>query len=242
MARYPNAIWKPLRENSTQGRIIPRAIILHTAVSNADSLFDFFQNSSELESHFYVRKDGVVEQYLDTTVRADANLKANDFAVSIETWDGGTIRWWTPAQLESLTDLCDWLCRTHAIPRAEIPTWNGTGIGYHVMFGAPGPWTPVAKSCPGSARIAQFPGLILSIQQKGNPVSETWNPWTYKNDDALAAAVPSMVGKDAYGLLMRTCDDARVIRQSIGAADGVTMRLERIEAKLDSLMAMITNG
>lgn len=242
MARYPRAIWKPLRENSTQPRIRPRAIILHSAVSDAESLFDFFQNSSELESHFYVRRSGVVEQYLDTTVQADANYKANSFAISIETWDGRTpdIRGWNPNQITGLVGLCDWICDTHAIPRTSIATWDGTGIGYHTQFGAPGPWTPVAKTCPGIARIGQVPALIHQIAQKGTAVSEpTINPWSYKNDDALADGVPDMVGKDAYALLMRTCNDARVIRKALGGSQGLSAieaRLERIENLLRTLV------
>lgn len=161
MAWCPFAIHKPLSENHTQGGITPRAIILHTAVSNADSLFNFFQNSSDLESHFYVRDDGTIEQYMDTGIRADANKNANDFAVSIETWDGGTIRLWTTAQMNALVRLCDWLCRTHNIPRVRIPNAYGAGIGWHVQFGAPGPWTPVSKACPGGPRIEQVKNVII---------------------------------------------------------------------------------
>ena len=29
------------------------------------------------------------------------------------------------------------------------------------MFGAPGPWTPVAKSCPGPNRIKQFNNILV---------------------------------------------------------------------------------
>lgn len=182
MARYPKALWKPLRENVTQGKITPRAIILHTAVSDALSLFNFFQNNSDLESHFYVREDGTVEQYMDTGVRADANKNANDFAVSIETWDGRTIRPWTTRQVDSLVNLCDWLCRTHGIPRVQIPTANGAGIGWHVMFGAPGPWTPVSKSCPGVHRIEQTKKLIIpSVAARAN-----WTP--PRSDDEMTPA------------------------------------------------------
>lgn len=241
MAWYPKAVRKPLRENTSQPRIRPRAIILHTAVSDAHSLFNFFQNSSNLESHFYVRQDGIVEQYIDTVVMADANKDANDFAVSIETWDGAApdLNFWNARQMAALTDLCDWLCRTHAIPRVKIPTWNGTGIGWHVMFGAPGPWTPVSKSCPGKLRISQMPELIRRIQQKGTTVTQpAVNPWTFKNDDALADAVPDMVGKDAYALLMRTCDDTHIVRNVLGRAnDGVLVRLERIENLISSLLS-----
>lgn len=161
MTWCPFAIHKPLSENRTQGTITPRAVILHTAVSGAASLFDYFENRSDLESHFYVRDDGTIEQYLDTTRRGDANRNANSFAVSIETQDNGKIVPWTPAQLDALVKLVDWLCTVHSIPRVQIPTADGAGIGWHVMFGAPGPWTPVAKSCPGAPRIGQTRTTII---------------------------------------------------------------------------------
>lgn len=197
MAWCPFAIHKPLRENATQGNITPRAIVLHTAVSNATSLFDFFQNNSNLESHFYVRENGVIEQYMDTEIMADANKNANGFAVSIETWDGGVIREWTDAQVVAIIRLCDWLCAVHKIPREQIPTSYGAGIGWHVMFGAPGPWTPVAKSCPGAPRIAQVKNIIIPAVKRGSPVAETDParvPWTYKNTQVSE--------KDTYGLLV----------------------------------------
>lgn len=200
MAWCPFAIRKPLRENATQQRITPRAIILHTAVSNVLSLFDFFQNNSNLESHFYVREDGVIEQYMDTEIMADANKNANEFAVSIETWDGGTIRPWTALQVTALIRLCDWLCDKHGIPRVQIPTANGAGIGWHVMFGAPGPWTPVAKSCPGGPRIQQTQQIIIpQVRKAGEPMADTTPAefWGYENNNS-----PEVRGRDAYQLLV----------------------------------------
>jgi hypothetical protein len=167
VAWCPFAIHKPLSENHTQGAIVPRAVILHTAVSASDSLFSFFQNNSNLESHFYVTEEGVVEQYMDTQIMADANKNANAFAVSIETEDGRQIKPWTPAQLAMLIRLVTWICDTHHIPKVQIPTAYGSGIGWHVMFGAPGPWTPVSKSCPGTPRIAQTRAELIPAVARG---------------------------------------------------------------------------
>lgn len=161
MAWCPFAVHKPLSENHTQGAIVPRAVILHTAVSSSKSLFDFFQNRSDLESHFYVTEEGVIEQYMDTTRRADANKNANAFAVSIETEDGGQIRPWSEPQLAALIRLVAWICDTHGIPKRLIPDAYGSGIGWHVQFGAPGPWTPVAKACPGAPRIEQTKNTLI---------------------------------------------------------------------------------
>ncbi|WP_116051670.1 peptidoglycan recognition protein family protein [Amycolatopsis palatopharyngis] len=161
MAWCPFAVHRPLSENHTQGGITPRAVILHTAWSGASSLYGFFQNNSNLESHFYVANDGTIEQYMDTGIRADANKNANGFAVSIETQDDRAIKSWNSAQLDALVRLVKWICDTHDIPKRRIESAYGSGIGWHVQFGAPGPWTPSAKTCPGGPRIEQVKNHII---------------------------------------------------------------------------------
>ena len=169
MSLCPFATQLLLPESATQRAIVPRAIILHSAAGTG-SLHRFFLNSSNLESHFWVGLDGTIEQYIDTDHRADANLNANSFALSVETenhrdnvnrnsWDDDP---WSDEQIASLVRLADWMATTHpAIKRQLISTWDGSGIGWHIQFGTPGPWTPVAKACPGRARIAQVTQAIL---------------------------------------------------------------------------------
>lgn len=178
MAWCPFAIHQPLPENNFQANLNPRAVILHTAVSNAASLFNFFNAAGNgIESHFYIYKDGTIYQYIDTVKTADANLKANGFAISIETWDGGTIverqpTPWTAEQVESIIKLCRWLNQVHpAIKLQKIPSAYDSGIGYHVQFGSPGPWTPVSKSCPTAARIKQYNEVIIPILEGGGNVA-----------------------------------------------------------------------
>jgi hypothetical protein len=186
MAWCPFAVHKPLSENHTQGSITPRAVILHTAVSASDSLFNFFQHNSDLESHFYVSEEGVIEQYMDTQIRADANKNANSFAVSIETEDGRKIREWTPVQLQALIRLVTWICDTHGIPKRQIPNAYGSGIGWHVQFGAPGPWTPVSKSCPGAPRIAQTRDVLIPAVANGGGGGGSAPPARTNQEDLMA--------------------------------------------------------
>ena len=151
MARYPAAAWRPLPEATREPLITATQVILHTAVSGAASLYGHFSRDDvDLESHFYVYQTAV-EQYVDTGRQADANRTANIRAISIETWDDGNpaLVGWTPVQMDRLVELVAWLCRTHGIPARLCAAHDASGIGWHVMFGAPGPWTPVAKSCPG---------------------------------------------------------------------------------------------
>jgi hypothetical protein len=169
VARYPHAHWRPLPEAGNEPAITARQVILHTAVSNAGSLFDYFARADvAVESHFYVSQNGC-EQYIDTARQADANRNANARAISIETWDAGDPAHtpWTPRQLDLLVDLVAWCCRTHGIPARRCTSPTAPGIGWHTMWGAPSEWTPAAgKTCPGAPRIAQIPDLIRRVQLK----------------------------------------------------------------------------
>lgn len=166
MARYPGAIWRPIPENSTQPLVRITQVIMHVRAGTGDSLYGLWTSPGNgLESHFYVRYDGTVEQYMDTARSADANLTANyradgTGAMSIET-EGLAPGTWTEAQLAALANLARWANRVHSVPLRVCPGPNDPGIGYHIMFGTPGPWTPVAKSCPGPERIRQFHSIIM---------------------------------------------------------------------------------
>jgi hypothetical protein len=162
---YPDAIHKNIKPGSNDPAILPALAILHVAVSHAESLFDFFKNrSGGIESHFYIRLDGKVEQYRSVLREADANLGANSYtiggvrhgAVSIETagFGGGK---WNLAQMVSIKELLLWLNKEHGIRLAPVstprPSKEQGGVSYHTRFSS---WSPVAKSCPGPKRIEQF--------------------------------------------------------------------------------------
>lgn len=158
---YPGAINKNIPPGANDPAIKPRVAILHVDAGNASTLFDFFRlRSGGIESHFHIRLDGVVEQYRSIYFQADANNLANDFAVSIETQGYGAGKW-TDAQLEAIQKLLLWLNAEADIPLVKCPKWDGAGVGYHVQFGAPGYWTPVAKSCPGPERVEQFNTVLV---------------------------------------------------------------------------------
>ena len=172
MAWYPKAKRRELPKSKTARFIAPRSIVLHTGVTNSSSLYSFFDGrSGGVESHFYVGEDGtVVEQYVDTARRADCQLDGNDYAISIETWDGAGKVWdgkrvadippWSPRQMDALVELVAWLCRSYHIPAVACPAWDGRGIGYHAQFtGGPKRWNE-HHACPGPARIKQMPDLI----------------------------------------------------------------------------------
>lgn len=173
MARYPGAVWKPLtvpNRAATNSPVLmpsPVRVNFHTAVSNSYSLAwdetsgrqGYFNTTGAggVFSHFYVRKDGTVEQMQDTKYRASCDLDGNPDTISIETWDGykadrtGYPGYWksdsdvpplNPAQAEAMVDLLRWILATHPKIPAKLAVSNrrGTeshGFSYH-RLGAPG--------------------------------------------------------------------------------------------------------
>lgn len=175
---YPGAVQRPLPEAHKQPRIRPTQVILHTIVGSAKGAYGYFLNSSSLESHLIVNFSGEVWQLVPFDRSADANRTANrrsdgTGAISIETEDDGTPEdtQWTEAQCRSIVAFIVWACREYGIPARICRTPSDPGIGYHTLFGAPSAWTPVSKSCPGRARIAQFPFLVMdaAAQLAGKP-------------------------------------------------------------------------
>lgn len=178
---YPDAVWRPLPENSTQRKITPTQVILHTAVDSPGptSLFGYFARAEVgAESHFFVRLDGTVEQYMDTERMANANRRADVRAISIETEDEGNPEGvpWSQPQLAAIIKLVSWICDTHNVPRMVCPAWDQPGIGWHSMWGfkdpitqtqpVDNPWSSYrGKTCPGKTRIRQFVQVLMPALQ-----------------------------------------------------------------------------
>jgi hypothetical protein len=197
MPLYPGAYFVPIPwanadtyERSSFGSYLARKIILHTAVSNWRSLEGTFLDGDAC-SHFYVDKDGNVEQYIDTDWVSAADLEGNKRSISIETWDGGGIPGvpsslqhveWNSDQKLAIAKLMKWISAEHGIPLQLMPDSlpTTTGVGYHRLgIGAnivPGgeQWAnDPGKICPGDAKIAQVPGVIalaaLTTHWSGRP-------------------------------------------------------------------------
>ncbi len=189
MSLCPFAAQMLLPESATQPVIAPRIAILHSAAGRG-SLYRFFRDSSSLESHFWVSDEGGIEQYIDTNRRADANRNANGYAISIETESSpAATERWTPAQAAAIVRLLDWICTEHPnVKRRQCDSPTGSGIGWHIQFGTPGPWTPVAKSCPGPARVIQARDEIIPAIVKGDPA----NPYP-KPEDTMTPAQEALL-------------------------------------------------
>lgn len=201
----PFAIQKLIPPGANDPRIVARVAVLHVAVSMTRSLFSFFRDrSGGVEAHFYIRWFGKIEQYRDTDFEADANFLANPFAVSIETAGWGTGRW-NRRQKRSIERLLLWLNDAEGIPLVKCPKWDGAGVGYHIMFGSPGKWTPVAKSCPGPARIKQFgTWLVPWMAAQNEPEPKVWLPAIQARLVVLRAATGNEKRKTWLTEILRT--------------------------------------
>lgn len=175
----PGALKKPLTVNYTnKRRAVTNAIVLHVAASEAATLHGWFNNPrARASSHFYVRRDGTIEQYLPIDRISWAGVNSDARAVSVETQGMGSGQW-TPEQVSSLLKVISFV--RSAYPEIPLRTMTSSkrseaGIGYH-RLGVPGSaldktlrrsltggelWSSaVGKVCPGFDRIKQVPDIV----------------------------------------------------------------------------------
>jgi len=181
MAWYPGATRYELQpESDDQPAIRPTQFIMHSIIApwTAKRVYEYWRDSTNLESHFGLGYEGDLGQFIGTETRADANYQANrradgTGAVSIETASNlqGSDPW-TPAQVEELIKLGVWLHQKHGIPLRICRTWTDPGFGYHRLHAE---WAVSGTSCPGDARVKQFkevvfPGILA--RAAGTPEEE----------------------------------------------------------------------
>jgi len=184
MAIYSGAVYKPLSRN--HGGVRPRTTcaILHVDAGGANSLYGWFNNpASSASSHFYVKYDGTVEQYLDTNLIAWTQRQGNLYGIGIETQGLGSGTW-TDAQMASLAALLKWLNKVHGVLLTDMGNSkkSSRGVGYHRMGCDPwrlsggDTWGPRGKVCPGDNRVAQFDAVVRAAGGASIPVSNPVNP------------------------------------------------------------------
>lgn len=167
MAWYAGATKMELQpESDAQPAIKPTQLIVHSIIApwTAKRTYEYWRDSTNLESHFGLGYEGDLGQFIGTETRADANAGANrradgTGAVSIETASNtqGTDPW-TDAQVEQLIRLGVWLHKTHGIPLRICRSHSDPGFGYHSLFPE---WSTSGTACPGKARIAQFKTVVF---------------------------------------------------------------------------------
>lgn len=233
MARDPGSLWSPLRENGTQGSHVKDKFIVHSTGDrgSAAAIYNYFNRTDiVVESTFVIglSPSDPTRQLMDSAQTADANLGANASGISVETV-GTEFDPFTDWQISELIRLGRWARSMHGIPGRVCPTATSSGFGWHVMFGAPGPWTPVAKSCPGKVRIQQlqdrvFP-VIFGSQEEDDMFTDEDRRYLRSVDARLSGDVTD--GKDRLAEIWEPIID-----------NG--KRLAAVEAKLDQLIAAQT--
>jgi len=181
MSWYRGAIRMELQpESDSQPAIRPTQLIFHSITAPWDEkrIYEYWRDSSNLESHFGLDYDGSLGQFIGTQTRADATGAANKRpdgtgAISLESASNlGATDPWTPAQIETMIKLGVWVHKEHGIPLRVCPGPGEPGFGYHRLFRT---WNPDLHSCPGDARVKQFhnvlmPGIIARAKNPAPPV------------------------------------------------------------------------
>lgn len=184
MAWYPGAARMELQPESDQQQAIrPTQFIVHSIVApwTARRTYEYWRDSTNLESHFGVDYEGTVGQYIGTETRADANAGANrrsdgTGAVSAETASNTEATDpWNAKQIEDLIAIGVWLHQRHGIPLRICRSHSDPGFGYHSMFPQ---WSTSGTACPGNARIKQFkevvfPGIVARATGEEEDVALT---------------------------------------------------------------------
>lgn len=220
--RYSVATWKPVVNFSTGplGKMpVHLGLVLHTQQGNG-SPFGWFNNPrSQASSHFWVGKDGTVEQYVDTDQRAWAQAAGNDSYLSVET-EGFVTEPLTTKQTRALADLYSWGMFAYAFPKRLAERPGQMGFGWHGMGGVAWGNHP---GCPGDVRKAQR-SAILALVNGGDwfdmatkdelkaAIREVLAEPVIQNDDGPTGSKVSVLTA-----LYRAYSDARRVMNKLGA-------------------------
>lgn len=177
----PGAIRRPIAPGANDPQIVPVGDVFHVAVSEASSLFDFFDhNPSGIEATGYIRRDGTVEQYRPITVQCDAQAAGNSWSeggrlVGLNSWEtqGMGAGEWTPEQVDTIKRIIVWKHQAWGVPLRVCPSPTSAGFGYHRLFTA---WNPHHHACPGPDRVKQFEQIIVPFLGTAEGMSDV--DWT----------------------------------------------------------------
>lgn len=199
---FPGAIRKEIGKHNTRTTSIRNRVDEHVAVSEAPSLYGYFSGAGVC-SHFYVRKDGTIEQYISTAFYSAADYQGNDATISVETQGGVYDAQNEPWTLEQVAALAAIAAFVHA-QYPQIPLVlavdsrigaSSKGISWH-RLGIDGNFPALpsilagrlqrgggmhysksfGKTCPGNAKIEQIPQIVALALRTGTPPVPTPTP------------------------------------------------------------------
>jgi outer membrane murein-binding lipoprotein Lpp len=270
MAWYPAATRMELQpESDAQPAIRPTQFILHSIAApwTARRMYEYWRDSTSLDSHFGLGYDGDLGQYIGTETRADANYQANrrddgTGAVSIET--ASNLQHtdpWTDAQVEQLIRLGVWLHQRHGIPLRICRSASDPGYGYHRLHTA---WSTGGTACPGDARVRQFkdtvfPEIVRRATTTAPPEEDDMTPEQAAELKAIATQVKTLTSQvntlyndrrvspwqykgtdvplDAYAYLRGTNADVKALASKVAGLEQVQMTDAQVAALADKVTA-----
>lgn len=162
---YPRARYLPVPYATRPMNPKSLGLILHVQQGN-NSLARYFANSKNgAMSHFWVAKDGRVEQYQSLDRISWAQAAGNDSYHSVET-EGFVTEPLTQAQIQALAQLYAWGITTlRWLPKlSDYP--GSAGFGWHGMGG---PAWGGHTGCPGNLRKPQRAAVLALITAPPTP-------------------------------------------------------------------------
>ncbi len=259
MAWYPGATRYELQpESDDQPAIRPTQFIYHSIAApwTAKRTYEYWRDSTNLESHFGLGYEGDLAQFIGTETRADANYLANlrddgtgaislESASNLEHTDP-----WTAEQIPKLIDVGVWAHKTHGIPLRICRSWTDPGFGYHRLHPE---WAKGGTGCPGDARVRQFrevvfPGIVARAAGPFTPPEQEddMDPvdvWAYKGTGETRDAY--WYQRDTNTLARQARDETRALAARVAALEttGLTpAQAEQIaELVADKLAARLTD-
>lgn len=165
---YPAAVYRPV-SNHGGPMSAHLGLVLHVQDGN-NSLYNYFNtSSSQVSSHFWAAKSGLVEQYIDTDLRSWAQENGNPTYLSVET-EGYPNEPLNASQLTSVAALLSWCATTYTFPIIGPVPHGRQGFTPHCNpDGTPDPsWGN--HPCPDPIRLGQMSTIIALTKTPTPPL------------------------------------------------------------------------
>ncbi|MEK7867269.1 MAG: N-acetylmuramoyl-L-alanine amidase, partial [Planctomycetota bacterium] len=131
----PATIWRPAStsnysDRNWDTRAVVDTIVIHTGEGSYWGIISWFQNpSASASSQYVIARNGEITQMVADNDMAWHATYYNSHSIGIETEGfAGDPNQWTPELLDSLADLCAWLCEAYDITPTH-PAGNATASG-----------------------------------------------------------------------------------------------------------------
>jgi peptidoglycan hydrolase-like protein with peptidoglycan-binding domain len=160
----PGAVWRPV-PNHGDALAGHQGLVLHVQAGDGSCFGIFSDPNYQASSHWWVGKNGLLEQYVSADQVAWTEMAGNQTWNAVET-EGVPSEPLTPQQIQTLAHLYAWGHKTFGWPLAIADEVTGNGFGWHGMGGAA--WGG-HTGCPGELRKAQRPQILAIASRLVGP-------------------------------------------------------------------------